>query len=72
MHTLAGAKLVEEYVKRLNEEHGDNCPWRNKGCDGDCAESIVDSQNANNEQPLSNTCHWQILKLPSPAFAIVI
>ncbi|KAJ5093899.1 hypothetical protein N7456_009760 [Penicillium angulare] len=27
------AKLVDEYVKRLREDHGENCPWRNKGCD---------------------------------------
>lgn len=29
-----GAKLVDEYVKRIREDHGENCPWRNKGCDG--------------------------------------
>lgn len=29
-----GARLVEEYAKRLSEAHGENCPWRNKGCDG--------------------------------------
>ncbi|BCR92638.1 uncharacterized protein ACHE_80538S [Aspergillus chevalieri] len=27
------ARLVEEYTKRLVEGHGENCPWRNKGCD---------------------------------------
>ncbi|KAJ5671817.1 hypothetical protein N7507_000944 [Penicillium longicatenatum] len=27
------ARLVEEYAKQLSEAHGENCPWRNKGCD---------------------------------------
>jgi hypothetical protein len=27
-------KLVEEYEKLLKEAHGENCPWRNKSCDG--------------------------------------
>lgn len=27
---------MEEYTKRLVEGHGENCPWRNKGCDGNC------------------------------------
>ncbi|KAJ6095768.1 hypothetical protein N7486_006514 [Penicillium sp. IBT 16267x] len=27
------ARLVDEYAKRLSEAHGENCPWRNKGCD---------------------------------------
>ncbi|KAJ5928888.1 hypothetical protein N7466_007844 [Penicillium verhagenii] len=27
------ATLVDEYAKRLSEAHGENCPWRNKGCD---------------------------------------
>ncbi|CEO60674.1 hypothetical protein PMG11_05268 [Penicillium brasilianum] len=27
------AKLVEEYQKQIIEGHGDNCPWRNRGCD---------------------------------------
>lgn len=30
-----GAKLVEEYMKLLIEGHGENCAWRNKGCDGE-------------------------------------
>lgn len=31
---MAGAKLVEEYSRLLVEGHRENCPWRNKGCDG--------------------------------------
>ncbi|KAJ5595094.1 uncharacterized protein N7459_001302 [Penicillium hispanicum] len=27
------AGLVEKYAKLLREGHGENCPWRNKGCD---------------------------------------
>ncbi|KAJ5906023.1 uncharacterized protein N7473_002939 [Penicillium subrubescens] len=27
------AKLVEEYQKQIIEGHGENCPWRNRGCD---------------------------------------
>ncbi|KAE8374990.1 C3HC zinc finger-like-domain-containing protein [Aspergillus bertholletiae] len=27
------AKLVEEYASLLVNGHGENCPWRNKGCD---------------------------------------
>ncbi|KAJ5548233.1 hypothetical protein N7513_005467 [Penicillium frequentans] len=27
------ARLVDEYAKQLSEAHGENCPWRNKGCD---------------------------------------
>jgi hypothetical protein len=30
----AGAKIVEEYKKVISEGHSENCPWRNKGCDG--------------------------------------
>ncbi|KAF7719672.1 Uncharacterized protein PECH_004172 [Penicillium ucsense] len=26
-------RLVEEYQKQMIEEHGENCPWRNRGCD---------------------------------------
>lgn len=25
---------MEEYSKLLIEGHGENCPWKNKGCDG--------------------------------------
>ncbi|RDW81155.1 uncharacterized protein DSM5745_04712 [Aspergillus mulundensis] len=28
------AKLVQEYTGRIVQAHGENCPWRNKGCDG--------------------------------------
>lgn len=34
MRMSIGAKLVEEYEKLLREGHGENCPWRNKSCDG--------------------------------------
>ncbi|KAL5339418.1 C3HC zinc finger-like-domain-containing protein [Aspergillus crustosus] len=27
------AKLVQEYANLLVQGHGENCPWRNKGCD---------------------------------------
>ncbi|KAL4908994.1 hypothetical protein BDW74DRAFT_145745 [Aspergillus multicolor] len=27
------AKLVQEYTGRIVQAHGENCPWRNKGCD---------------------------------------
>ncbi|KAF3389130.1 NIPA-like protein [Penicillium rolfsii] len=27
------AKLVEEYQKQITEGHGENCPWRKRGCD---------------------------------------
>ncbi|KAJ5825617.1 hypothetical protein N7474_002755 [Penicillium riverlandense] len=27
------AKLVEEFAKLLHDGHGENCPWRNRGCD---------------------------------------
>ncbi|KAJ5168693.1 uncharacterized protein N7482_004287 [Penicillium canariense] len=27
------AKLVEEYERLIREGHGENCPWRNRGCD---------------------------------------
>lgn len=33
-HASIGAKLVDEYVKRLSDGHRESCPWRNKGCDG--------------------------------------
>lgn len=31
----AGARLVDEYAKMLSSAHGENCPWRNKSCDGE-------------------------------------
>ncbi|KAL4785223.1 C3HC zinc finger-like-domain-containing protein [Aspergillus varians] len=27
------AKLVQEYIGLMVQGHGENCPWRNKGCD---------------------------------------
>ncbi|KAI2794487.1 hypothetical protein POX_a01086 [Penicillium oxalicum] len=27
------SRLVEEYQKQITEEHGENCPWRHRGCD---------------------------------------
>ncbi|RAL16345.1 uncharacterized protein BO97DRAFT_467710 [Aspergillus homomorphus CBS 101889] len=27
------ARLVDEYVGQMVKGHGENCPWRNKGCD---------------------------------------
>lgn len=29
-----GTKLVQEYIGLMAQGHGENCPWRNKGCDG--------------------------------------
>ena len=29
-----GGRLVEEYTKLLVDGHGENCPWKNKACDG--------------------------------------
>ena len=34
-YILTGAKLVDEYAKMLSSAHGENCPWRNKSCDGE-------------------------------------
>jgi hypothetical protein len=29
-----GTKLEQEYANLIVQGHGENCPWRNKGCDG--------------------------------------
>lgn len=33
---LLGEKVVEEYRKMISNGHKENCPWRNKACDGEC------------------------------------
>ena len=30
-----GARLVEEYSKLIANGHGEKCPWRKTGCDGE-------------------------------------
>ena len=52
---------MEEYSKRLHEGHGENCPWRNKSCDGKSHMNILFNSVSNSllatiqHLPLSNT-----------------
>lgn len=62
-----GSKLVEEYAGRLVQGHGENCPWKNKGCDGLFARFQINE--ARSLTRASDTIHRLPLTNPDVAIA---